>query len=399
MVAVAGLRGTGDWGADERPKNFRETILWLNPNGEAPFTALMSRMGSESVDDPEFNWWEEEQGHVRVSINEPVDGLTNAETTFPVDAGALSLVTGDLLLVETAATGVGEIVVVTADPTVDTSFTAARGAAGTTAASIPDGTFLTKIGNAFEEGSGAPKATSRNPTKLTNYCQIWKTPYNVTETAKKTRTRTGDLLKNERKRKMYDHSRDLEMSAFFGKPFEDTSGEEPKRFTAGINHFITTNRTNFTAAGQLTEDALIDAVSPMFNFNGEGAGDQRLAFCGNEALTALNKLARNSSSTRINFDGIIKQWGMNLHAWTLPQGRIFLRTHPLFNIHAAYSGLMFCINPRGIKWRHMRDTRFKDNIQPNDADRDSGMWLTEGGFEVHHEKTMAVLTGVKSANL
>ena len=27
-MAVAGLRGTGDWAADERPKNFREMILW-----------------------------------------------------------------------------------------------------------------------------------------------------------------------------------------------------------------------------------------------------------------------------------------------------------------------------------------------------------------------------------
>ena len=43
-MAVAGLRGTGDWGTDERPKNFRETILWRDPNGSAPLTALMSKM-------------------------------------------------------------------------------------------------------------------------------------------------------------------------------------------------------------------------------------------------------------------------------------------------------------------------------------------------------------------
>ena len=26
-MAIAGMRGTGDWGVDERPKNFREFIL------------------------------------------------------------------------------------------------------------------------------------------------------------------------------------------------------------------------------------------------------------------------------------------------------------------------------------------------------------------------------------
>ena len=27
-VSIAGIRGTGDYGADERPKDFRESILW-----------------------------------------------------------------------------------------------------------------------------------------------------------------------------------------------------------------------------------------------------------------------------------------------------------------------------------------------------------------------------------
>src|SRR5574343_1485915 len=52
-----GMRGTGDWVADQRPKSWREMILYRYPNGTAPLTAIMSKMGSESVTDPEFNWW------------------------------------------------------------------------------------------------------------------------------------------------------------------------------------------------------------------------------------------------------------------------------------------------------------------------------------------------------
>lgn len=55
---VAGLRGTGDFATDERPKNFREMILKRNPNGTAPLTALLAKMKKESVDDPEFAWWD-----------------------------------------------------------------------------------------------------------------------------------------------------------------------------------------------------------------------------------------------------------------------------------------------------------------------------------------------------
>src|SRR5215813_61450 len=54
MSGIAGLRGTGDWGIDERPKNFREGILRFNPNGTAPIFELTSKEKSRSVHDPEF---------------------------------------------------------------------------------------------------------------------------------------------------------------------------------------------------------------------------------------------------------------------------------------------------------------------------------------------------------
>jgi len=47
-----GMRGDGDWVADQRPLNWRQQILYLYPNGMAPLTAILSMMDSESVDDP-----------------------------------------------------------------------------------------------------------------------------------------------------------------------------------------------------------------------------------------------------------------------------------------------------------------------------------------------------------
>ena len=59
-----GMRGNGDWVADQRPLNWRQKILKLYPNGQAPLTAMLSMMGSSRVDDPEFNWWTQEQTSV-----------------------------------------------------------------------------------------------------------------------------------------------------------------------------------------------------------------------------------------------------------------------------------------------------------------------------------------------
>lgn len=401
MPTIAGLRGTGDWQADQRPKNFREMILFLDPNGESPLTALLARMASEKTDDPEFAWWEEPNGHVRVQCAD-VGGISNTATTITLSAeddsadldGFKSLVAGDLLLVEDD-TGLGEIVGVDATPT-STSVTISRGVAGSTAAAIAENAFLTKIGNAYGEGTGAPDATNRNPTKLKNYCQIFKTVYDITETAAHTRLRTGDPVQTDKKRKMFDHSRDLEMGFMFGRAFETTGPNgKPLRYTGGLNSFISTHRTVFGGGGpSFTEDNFIDAVSPMFDRRGQGSGNERIMFIGNGALTAINKLARTSASTRVNFSGTVKAYGMELDKWILPQGKLFLRTHPLMNIHPVFSNSAFIINPRGIIYRPLRDTFFKDNIQANDEDIRKGQWLTEAGLEVHHERTMGYLGNV-----
>src|SRR5882724_5826364 len=110
MAAVAGLRGTGDWGTDERPKNFREGILRFNPNGTAPIFALSSKAKKRSVDDPEFAWWAEGNVIIRLQVNGAaaaadtlinVDSLDPTSTTMSANLGtATNLKPGDILLVE-----------------------------------------------------------------------------------------------------------------------------------------------------------------------------------------------------------------------------------------------------------------------------------------------------------
>jgi len=388
MASIAGLRGTGDWATDERPKNFREMILWRNPNGSAPLTALMSRMKSESVDDPEFNWWEEELNAIRVTMD--ATGASASSTAFGLTAGGLDLVPGDILLVEKTETATydNELVEVSS-VTSDTAIVVKRGAAGTTAAATGASANLTKVGNTYEEGSTSPDTSTRNPTKKTNYCQIFKTAYQITNTAKLTRTRTGDPLKNDKKRKMFDHSVAMEFAWIFGVANEDTSGTKPKRFTGGLRSFITTNAKVYTTTP--TEDTFLDDTYSVFDYDAGSAGNERIVFAGNGFLNSLNKLARTSSSTRVNFDGTIKTYGMQLQRWVLPQGTLYVRTHPLMNTHAVYTNSAFIIDPSAIIYRHMRDTRMEDNIQANDADFQKGQWLTEAGLEIRHEKTMAYL--------
>lgn len=404
MVAIAGLRGTGDWGADERPKDFREMILWANPNGEAPLTALMSKMGSEKLSDPEFAWWEETLSQQRIEFNGAVAPAAASATVYAagagtgVSVGALALGKGDVLMVE-KVDGTGELLYISADPSNDTGISITKGFSGTTDATIATGTIALVIGSAFEEGTLQPKARSSNPTKLYNYAQIFKTSYSITESAKATKARTGNLLEIEKKRQAFKHSVKMELAYLWGKRSEIVgAGGKPLRTTGGLASMITSHRTTFTAGAStdFTVDNFLDAVSPCFDYDAAGAGNERIVFWGNGAAMELNKAIKNETNSRINFEGTVKVYGMELQKVTLPMGTLYFKTHPLFNTHPVYKYSMIGINPKGVKDRFLRKTTFKDNTQPNDADYQSGYWIGESGVELQHERTFFLLSDCRS---
>jgi hypothetical protein len=398
MAAVAGLRGTGDWGTDERPKNFRELILWRNPNGNAPIFALSARSSKESTDDPEFSWWDEPNDLLRLQVAGALDSDDQTVTIDSSDPSASApdnvwglathLVPGDLLLVEPVtdeAVFTHEVIEVLTVVS-STIFTAKRGASGTTPASIANDVFLLKIGNAFSEGTAEPDAASRNPIKYSNFTQIFKHVYELTRTASVTKTRTGDPLANDKKRKAFDHARDIEMAMLFGQKSEVTgSNGKPKRTMSGIRKFISSTTTNILGASWTLDDFL-DAASPVFNFD-TPAGDTRLAFCGNGALNELNKRVADGSgqsAINVNVGGRDKQYGVNFTEWVFPQGRLLLKTHPLMSRHSLYTNSMFIMDMSALKWRPLKgaDTKFMDNIQAKGEDAIRGQWLTEAGIEL-----------------
>ncbi len=395
MAAVAGLRGTGDWGTDERPKNFREMILWRNPNGTAPIFALMARVQKESTNDPEFSWWDEPNDIVRLTVNGTIGAAVLTVVVDSSDPSASSpglawgvathLVAGDLLLVEPTtdnATYDHEIIEVVAVAS-ETTFTVKRGVAGTTAATITNDVSLFKIGNAHAEGTAAASAASRNPIKYSNFTQIFKTSYELTGTAEQTKTRTGDPVQNDKRRKSFDHSRDIETAILWGQKAEATGANgKPQRTMDGLRAFIP-SATTTVFSGDPTVSTFLDAVTPVFDFD-TPAGDTRIAFCGNTALNTLNKMIQTDGQTEMNLGSVITQFGMNFREFILPQGRLLLRTHPLMNRHALYREAMFIVDFAALRWRPMknRDTKFMDNIQNKDEDLRRGQWLTEGGLEV-----------------
>lgn len=408
MSGIGGLRGTGDFGTDERPKDFRDSILFFNPNGEAPIFALSAKAGKRVVKDPEFSWWNEGNALVRLQVNgaaAAADTLINVDTVDPTSTTlganygtASHLKPGDVLMVEPvadAAVFAPELIEVD-NVLSDTQFTARRGVGGSTAAVIADNIWLTLIGSSYAEGTGAPRAVSRNPIKFFNYTQIFKNTYELTGTVDHTELRTGNPWSNDKKRKAYDHSRDIEMSILFGRRSEVTGDNgKPKRTMGGLRTFIpVSNTTVFGAA--VTPNTFLDAVAPVFDFN-TGAGDTRVMFVGNQAAIELGKIFNAATNIHINASERVKIYGIHFQEVIVPQGRLLIKTHPLLSRHGLYKKSGFVMDFDALKWAPLqgRDTKAKDDVQQDDEDVRRGFFQTEGGIEVGYGGlTMAYLGNI-----
>lgn len=398
MAAVAGLRGTGDWGTDERPKDFRESILFIDPEGDAPIFALTSKAGKKTVTDPEFAWWAETNNIFRLQVNDgddiaagdtviTVNSADPTTTTMPVPYGtAQHLKPGDLLLVEKAdqATFDNEIIRVESVQSA-TSFTVTRGVAGTSAATIVDDAFLTLIGSSYAEGSAAPDPTSKNPLKFLNYIQIFKDSYELTGTADKTKARTGSAWSNDKKRQMFKHAAGIEWAIMFGRAYETTgSNGKPIRYMGGLREQIpqatpgASGRTTVFSTA-VTAATFADAVSPVFDFS-LGGGDTRMGFCGTTVRTELGKVIQATTGIRMELGSTIKVYGQAFQEFIMPQGRLLLKNHPLLSRHPRYKASMFILDFSAIKYVTQQgrpDGKVHDDVQNADEDVRRGFIQTD----------------------
>jgi len=410
MSGIAGLRGTGDWGTDERPKNFRESVLRYNPAGTAPILALSSKAKKRTTDDPEFSWWAEGNAMVRLQVNGALaaaDTLVTVDTADPTTTTlganygtATHLKNGDILLVEPATDAAAftpELLEVD-NVLSDTQFQVRRGAGGTTPATIANDIWLTLIGSAYAEGTAAPRPTSRNPLKFNNYTQIFKDTYELTGTANETTTRTGNSWSEDKKRKMWDHAQKIEFSMLFGRKAETVGDNgKPKRFMGGLREFIpASNTTVFSSA--VTTASLVAALSPIFDFD-TGAGDTRIAFGGSEAAVQLGLVFNAVSNIRINTEETVKVYGIDFQKFIMPMGTVLFKIHPLLSRHGLYKKSMFVIDFDALHYVAMknRDTKAKDDVQTDDEDVRRGFVQTECSLEVDYGGlTMAYLGNISS---
>ena len=103
MAGINGLRGTGQFGTDFRPTNYRELYTLLEPNGTAPLNALLSMGSSQSSDDPKFNNFRDELPDRKLKVNGALNASATTIQLDTGDAGVPFVVAGSIIV--NSATG------------------------------------------------------------------------------------------------------------------------------------------------------------------------------------------------------------------------------------------------------------------------------------------------------
>lgn len=408
-MAILGLRDTSNFVANQRPENWRQTLLLLYPNSsdaaKAPLTALTSLMKEESTDDPIFHWWTKLLDDRRLKLAESPDSSTG-NVAWSVDDSfktAKICKAGDVLMVEHT----GELVRVVADPTAANEITVTRAVAGTSATAFTYtaagvNPYLVVIGSAFEEGSLAPSGVNYDPVELSNYTQIFRSALEMTRTAQKTRLRTGDAVKEAKRECLEYIGIDMERAFWFGKKHATTLNGRPLRYTAGVIAQITTGAaSNVEAAptgGLIDMNWVETTMEKIFRYG----SSEKLAFGSNIPLMAIGAAVRKNS--QYNIQTGVKEYGMKVTRLTSPFGELVMKTHPLFNqmrggttAGTDFLGIannLYVLDPEGLKYRYVDDLKYEKDLTAVGLDGMKSGYIAECGIELHHPLSHYIVTGI-----
>ena len=436
MTNFLGIRGTGDWEDNQRPEEWKESILFLEPNGQAPLTALLSKMSKEVVTDPKYHWWTEtlsaQSGTITgiytdsgLSISYTSGGTAGAFLYAKMSAADLTeFREGHQVILRDASDldvdVVGKVVDrVEGGASSYVKVKLLEDDDNSSTHDLSDADTLLVSGNINAEGAGMPDAISYNPVEWFNYTQIFRTPLEITGTAKVTKLRTNPQAYQKLKmQSLKYHMLEMEKAFLFGIP---TSGigdnGKPERTTLGlipairggyaghggtagtVSNYAT--ESNWSGMSWLAggEDWLDTQLEIIFRYGAE----EKLALCGSGALMAINKLVKAGGD--FAFGPTVSVYGIKIRELITAVGSIYLLTHPLFSLDITMRYTMAIFEPKNLVYRPLtdRDTTFfgeKDDQNTGYTRRDGTKeeYLTEAGLEYYHPVSWGFLSGFNSTN-
>lgn len=370
---ITGVSQAATGQQDHRQYSWRRQIVWLNPD-RTPFLQINSKLRTEKVTDYEYKVFERQFPDRWQKINEALD---NSETGVDVDDATPFRVNDVVLVART-----GEMMLVTALASA-TELTVTRGYAGTTATAANDGDWLKILYSAEEENDTQAGIITTATTTVTNFCQIFKRTYGISNTRKAMKYRSNPhSLAEERKLAMALIKEDMEQAFLWGKKMENLSSGKWKRHTGGINEFVSTNRIDMEGGIGFGDIGYLMNVFTRFG------SKRKIWLCGRDARQQLDGLGLEyrritGDATKLGFavEGIRSSFG----------DAMMVTHHGLDNAHAGH---MIVLDPEHSRIAQLRKLDHNENIQTPGRDGEEHEFIGELGLWMDQEKAHGVCTNL-----
>lgn len=390
MPSASGIRGTAQPGdaataMPTRKYDVADAISLLDVN-RYPLLAILTNAGKDPVTkegkamkkiettDPQFKWFEDEFGRRQLTASGNVDpdggNLTLTGQTQYLQAGDVIIVGAQKWVFEVASVTDANVVVVGAE---------LGGATGDAASAAGD---VWLIGNVNEEGAGLRDIKSTIASEMYGYCQIFRTPIGITETAKNTKTWTKENdFDYQRRKKGIEHMIDIERAFLFGKRGIVTSGTHPKRFTAGLLSRIET----YATAQVDTESEFETWLESLFAHG----NTEKYLFAAASVISMINGWAKG----KLQIMSKEKTYGLKIVTYDSPHGTLHMIKHPLLT-GTTYGNYAVGLDLEALTYRYLsnRDTKLLTNRQAPGEDSQVDEYLSEVGLQMEQESRHAIMS-------
>ena len=356
--------------------------LWLIDPEYAALTFFVRKLSKKGSVDTKFRHFEKQSPSRYDAVNYST-GYTTGATDVLVDDGTKFKIGNVVLNVTT-----DEQMRVTGVSTNTVSFSRAWGE--TAAGLIANNDVLIILGNANAEGAALPAAITSNPVEVSNYLQITREPFGVTETedATELEAEKSDMA-GLRREHLQLHLKDMARATYFGEAKEDLTGSHPVRATAGLKSHIATNIKNVAT---LTEAEFEDWVADLF----QNGGDKKMGFVSPLIGSAVNSWAKG----KLVMYPKDKTYGISITNYLSLHGSIDFTLERILGENSTWNGHSFATDMSLLSYRFLngngknRDTKLLKNRQAAGADEMIEEYLTEWGFQCKLENRHGYIKSV-----
>lgn len=383
MSYVQTTRGSQNINTDQRKPDVSDKIWMLDPE-YAKLAFFARKLKKVVTTDAEYRHFEKRSPSKYDAVNYATN-YTSGATVIAVDDGT-KFRAGDVI----QDVSTNEQMKVTSVSTND--LTVSRGWGGVAATTVTDNDVIVILGNANAEGAGVRNRLTSISSKVVNYTQIFREPFDTTNTLNSTEllAEKSDIV-GLRKEHLDIHMTDMERTGFFGQAKEDVSGAQPIRATGGLRSHIS---TNVVTEAQLTEAEFDSWLSDLFSYG----GDKKMGFMSPMIAGGINKWAK----AKLVMYPKDKTYGISITNYVALGGSLDFVQENLFKENTVWNGYGFGVDMELISYRYLggngisRDTKLLKDRQAAGVDATMEEYLTEAGYQFKLENRHGYIKGVTS---